>query len=331
MCIYEGTADAIRKNLASFKKCNSNYFLILSGDQLYNMDLFSMITFSKKKNADLTIAALPVRESEAKRMGLLKIDNTGDVLDFYEKPTDPKVLKQYRLEDNFLESRNIPVNKEHHYLGSMGIYVFKREALFHLLENYPEADFGKHLIPAQISRGKTAAFYYNGYWEDIGTISSYYTATLALTNNHLGLDLYNEALPIFSNSVYLPCARITNTKVEHSILSQGSIIEAKEISHSMLGLRSIVKKGTVIKHSIIIGNQFYSPPNSLKDALPESFTIGEDCHIERAILDEHVKIGNRVQLVNKNKLQHYDGPGIFIRDGIIVVSSGTVLPDDFVL
>lgn len=331
MCIYEGTADAIRKNLDVFKKCSSDYFLILSGDQLYNMDLFAMIAFAKKKNADLTIAALPVRENEAKRMGLLKIDQTYDILDFFEKPSDPKILKHYRLDESFLESKKIPHRKEDFYLGSMGIYVFKRNVLFNLLENHSEEDFGKHLIPAQIAKGKTAAFYYNGYWEDIGTIASYYEATLALTRNHLGLDLYNESLPIFSNNVYLPCARITDTKVENSILSQGSIIEAKEISHSMLGLRSVVKKGTIIKNSIIVGNQFYSPPDSLQGALPDQFSIGENCHIEKAILDEHVKIGNNVQLINKNKLQSYDGPGIFIRDGIIIVSSGTTLPDGFIL
>lgn len=331
MCVYQGTADAIRKNLPAFKKCTSEYFLILSGDQLYNMDLFAMIEFAKKKNADLTIATLPVREKEAKRMGLLKIDETYDVLDFFEKPSDPKILKNYHLDEKFLDAKKIPHHKEPIYLGSMGIYVFKRKALFDLLEVNSEDDFGRHLIPTQIAKGNTAAFYYNGYWEDIGTISSYYEATLALIRNHLGLDLYNESLPIFSNSVHLPCARVTDTKVEHSILSQGSIIEAKEITHSMLGLRSVVKKGTTIKDSIVIGNQFYSPPNSLKDSLPDQFSIGENCHIEKAILDEHVKIGNNVQLVNKNKLQNYDGPGIFIRDGIIVVSSGTTLPDGFIL
>lgn len=331
MCVYQGTADAIRKNLAAFKKCTSNYFLILSGDQLYNMDLFAMIEFAKEKKADLTIATLPVKEKEATRMGLLKISPSYEVLDFFEKPSDPNILQHYRLDQTFLTQHKNLQTKDNLYLGSMGIYVFKREALFDLLENHREEDFGKHLIPLQITKGKTAAFYYDGYWEDIGTIASYYEASLALTKNHLGLDLYNESLPIFSNSVYLPCARISNTKVEHSILSQGSIIEAKEVTHSMLGLRSIVKKGTVIKNSIIIGNQFYSPPHSLKNALPDQFSIGENCLIEKAILDEHVKIGNNVQLINKDNLTTYDGPGIFIRDGIIIVASGTTLPDGFTL
>ena len=213
----------------------------------------------------------------------------------------------------------------------MGIYVFKRDVLFNLLETDTRADFGKYLIPTQIKNGKTAAFYYNGYWEDIGTISSYYEATLALTKNHLGLDLYNEALPIFSSAVHLPCARVTNTKIDHAILSQGSMIDAKEISYSLLGLRCIIKEGTVIKNSILVGNQFYAPPTNWTPQLPADFTIGRNCYINKSIIDEHVQIGDNVQLINKNNLQTYDGDGIFIRDGIIVVSAGTTLPDGFVL
>lgn len=328
---YKGTADAIRKNIKAFKECQSEYFLILSGDQLYNMDLHAMVKFAKAKKADLTIAALPVKEKEAKRMGLLRIDDTYDVMDFVEKPEDPKVLKNYRLSEEFLKKKKLKDPKEHHYLGSMGIYIFKREALFRLLEEDNREDFGKHLITSQIQKGSTASFYYDGYWEDIGTISSYYEANLALTRNHLGLDLYDEAFPIFANPVNLPCARVCQTKVENSILCQGSHIEAEEISHSMLGLRSKVKKGTIIRNSIIMGNQFYSPPSTLADHLPDSFSIGENCLIENAIIDEHVKIGNNVKLINKDKLQRYDSDGIYIRDGIIIVSSGMNIPDNFTL
>lgn len=331
MSIYQGTADAIRKNLPAFESCTSEYFLILSGDQLYNMDLFSMIEFTKKKNADLTIATLPVTKKEAHRMGLLKINQDEDILEFYEKPQEAAILDHYQLDAKFLSSKGLAKTSEPHYLGSMGIYVFKKEALFRLLKEDSREDFGKYLIPNQIKKGKAAAFYYDGYWEDIGTISSYYDATLSLTKNQLGLDLYNESLPIFSHNVHLPCARVSSTKVEHSIVSQGSLIDAKEISHSMLGLRSVVKKGSIILNSIIMGNQYYTPPTSLKEKLPSEFTIGENCLIKNAIIDEHVKIGNNVKLINEQKLQSYDGKGIYIRDGIIVVSSGTSIPDNFVL
>lgn len=329
--MYQGTADAIRKNVPVFENCTSDYFLILSGDQLYNMDLFAMLEFAKKKDADLTIAALPVQEKEATRMGLLKINSQSDILEFFEKPSDPKILNSFELGSDFFKNKQTPHFSGKAYLGSMGIYIFKRDALFKLLKEDLREDFGKNIIPNQIKKGKSAVFYYDGYWEDIGTIASYYEATLALTRNQLGLDLYNEALPIFSHMVNLPCARINHTKVEHSILSQGSIIDAKEISNSLLGLRSIVKEGTVISHSIVMGNQYYTPPVSLKDKLPSEFSIGKNCHIEKAIIDEHVKIGNNVKLINKQKLHNYDGNNIYIRDGIIVVPSGSVLPDGFVL
>jgi glucose-1-phosphate adenylyltransferase len=331
MNIYKGTADAIRQNLETFKKCTSEYFLILSGDQLYNMNLYAMIEFAKEKKADLTIAALSVKEKEAKRMGLLKINPSSEILEFYEKPQEAHILESFKLKEDFLSKKGIHSKDEPYYLGSMGIYVFKRETLFSLLENDSREDFGKYIIPKQIKKGNCAAFYYDGYWEDIGTIGSYYEASLALTQNKLGLDFYDESLPIFGNAENLPSARITGTSIQNSILSQGSIIEAKEISHSMLGLRSVVKKGTTIKSSILIGNDYYLPPKTQSDLLPDQFSIGENCLIEKAIIDQHVKIGNNVQLINKNKLQTYDGKGIFIRDGVIVVSSGTCIPDGFVL
>lgn len=328
---YHGTADAVRKNIAVFKECNCNYFLILSGDQLYNMNLFQMIAFSKEKNSDLTIATLPVKEEEAKRMGLLKINETNDILDFVEKPQDPKILKNYRLSKQELKKTHLQDINEHYYLGSMGIYLFKKEVLIEMLEKLPSEDFGKHIIPQKINEGSCSAFFYDGYWEDIGTISSYYKANLALTRNSLGLDLYNEALPIFAGKVNLPSARICHSKLEHSIISQGSVIEASEISHSLLGLRCLVKKESVIKNSILIGNQFYTPPQSLKNVLPPQFSIGTNSFINNAIIDEHVFIGNNVKLTNEKNIQHFDGNGIYIRDGIIIVTSGTSIPDNFVL
>lgn len=328
---YHGTADAVRKNLSTFKDCNCEYFLILSGDQLYNMNLYQMVKFTKEKQADLTIATLPVKEQEAKRMGLMKINEECDILDFVEKPQEMNVLKNYRLSKDYLKKVNIDDPDDHYYLGSMGIYLFKKDVLIDLLESTHAEDFGKHLIPEQINKGKACAFYYNGYWEDIGTISSYYQANLALTKNALGLDLYDESLPIFANSVHLPSARVSKTKLENSIVSQGSIIEADEISHCLLGLRCCVKKGTVIQNSILLGNQFYKPPESLKEKLPSDFCVGENCIIKNTIIDEHVNIGNNVKLTNEKNLKTFDGDGVFIRDGIIIVTSGTQIPDNFVL
>jgi glucose-1-phosphate adenylyltransferase len=327
---FKGTADAVRQNLDHLLKAPIDYFLILSGDQLYNMNYEEIINFAKQQDADAVIATLPVREAEARRMGLLKIDEHYFIKDFYEKPTDPKVLKDYQAPHSLIEkehyghSPNTP-----YYLGSMGIYVFKRSALISLLKEEGD-DFGRHLIPLQVKRGKTFAFLFKNYWEDIGTISSYYNANLALTTNDHCLDVYDENHPIFTFPHHLPSPMIRDTIIRDSLISQGSIIEAKEITHSVVGIRSHIKKGTVIRDSIILGNHFLTPPFHQTLNSSEQLTVGENCLIQKAIIDEHSQIGNNVQLINKANVQHYDGDGIYVRDGIMIVTTGTKLPDHFV-
>lgn len=315
---FEGTADAIRQTLPTILKAPVDYYLILSGDQLYNIDFADMFAFAEKTNADLTIASLTVEEEDAKRMGLLQLDEKANVVDFYEKPQEEAILKKFRL----------PNSK---YIGSMGIYIFKRDALIKLLQEDTREDFGQHLIPTEIAKGKkTVAYLYNGYWEDIGTIQSFYNANLALIKGNGGLDAYNEKNPIFARPNHLPGPRIKEAKVTHSILSDGAIIEGKEIHNSIIGIRCHVGKGTIIRDSIIMGSHSYNPPKQYKEG-PKKYGIGQNCLIEKAIIDEHVYIGNNVQLINKKNLSTYDGDGIFIRDGIIVVASGTVIPDNFTL
>ncbi len=315
---FLGTADAVRKNIEHLQKVPVEYFLILSGDQLYNLDLIQMVEFAKEKKADLVIASLPVKEKEAKRMGLLQISSENKIIDFFEKPQDPLILEKFRF-------KTVENEKKPMYLGSMGIYVFRKEALIRLLTEEGH-DFGKDLIPKKIKEHNSFAFLYDGYWEDIGTVASYYEANLALTSQINCLDLYDLWNPIYGLQKPLPSALIKGTKIENSIISQGSIIEAEEISHSLIGIRSRIGKKTRIKDSIIIGDYSEQSENELSP-----FSIGENCLIEKTIIDEDVIIGNHVELSNKKKLLHYDGNGIFIRDGIIVVASGTTIPNGFTL
>lgn len=324
---YEGTADAVRKNLDELSKLPIDYFLILSGDQLYNMDLEAMVQFAYEKDADLTIASLPVGESVASRFGLLNIDNESNIIDFIEKPKDPNILNKFEIPEDFVETHDVHCVHPPCFLASMGIYVFKKEVLINLLKENDGKDFGKHIIPGKLKKGKGTAFLYQGYWEDIGTISSYYEANLSLTTNDLGLDLYNEVLPIYAHNHYLPGARLTNTTIKDSIICDGAIIEGKEVTHTIVGVRTVISKGTTIKDSILLGNKSYSNVN---DATSH-YTIGENCQIEKSIIDLDVTIGNNVKLVNKDNLKTYDGDGIYIRDGIIIVTSGTTLPDNFSL
>lgn len=327
---FNGTADAVRQNLEHLEKTNTEYFLILSGDQLYNMNFTEMLQFAIKEDADMVIASIPVEEREAKRMGLLKIDSSCRALDFIEKPSDPAIIKKFALEPSFLKGHEITHPEATHYLGSMGIYIFKRKALFDLMKEKGD-DFGRELIPIQFKKGKTSAYVYKGYWEDIGTISSYYEANLALMQRKHCLNTYDEHNPIFTHPHNLPSPLIRDTVINRSIISQGSIIEAKEISNSIIGIRINIKKGSIIRDSIILGTLFNEPFLNHEDLLPRQSSVGENCLIEKAILDEHTTIGNNVQLVNKKNQQKYDGDGIFIRDGIIIVTSGTHIPDNFIL
>lgn len=327
---FKGTADAVRKNWELLSKTPVEYFLILSGDQLYNINFAKMLEFAKKTKADLVVATLPVEESEAKRMGLMNITSKSLIKDFVEKPKDPEVLKKYQIPEKLAKSwhkdSSTPL-----YLGSMGIYIFKKEVLAKLLKEAGD-DFGHDLIPLQVKKGNTYAFVYDGYWEDIGTIGAFYKANLALTEekeNHL--NIYDEKNPIFTKCDQLPEAEIKGTKISDSLISPGSIIEAKEIRHSIIGVSSCIHKGTVIKDSVILGNHYYPESYPKDQPLTTYFSIGENCIIEKAIIDEHTHIGNHVRLVNQNNLTKYDGDGVYIRDGIIVVTSGAVIPDGFTL
>jgi len=325
---FKGTADAVRKNLPTILKSSADYFLILSGDQLYNMNFQDMLHFAQLRKADLTIASLPVAKKEAKRMGLLKIDKEGSILSFAEKPAESR-LDEFLLPSSFYKEWNLPLPKEPSYLGSMGIYVFTREALVSLLEQDQRDDFGYHLIATAVKERKTSAFVYCGYWEDIGTVASYYEANLILTHSTEGLDIYDEKNPIYTRPTFLPGPKITRTKITQSVICEGCIIEAEEISHSVIGLRSHIKKGSILRDTVMLGNHFYMPPLHAGDKELHNYWVGENCLIEKAIIDEHVQIGDNVKLINKAKHTHFDGDGIFVRDGIIIVTAGTKLPNNF--
>lgn len=324
---FAGTADAVRKNLPTLLKTSADYFLILSGDQLYNINFQDMVRFAQSKKSDLTIASIPVLGKEAKRMGLLKINKNNIVTDFIEKPTDSAVLQKFELPESFFRDLQMQPPKEATYLGSMGIYVFKREALISLLQQDQRNDFGYHLISTAVKERSTAAYVYCGYWEDIGTVASYYEANLILTRSAEGLNTYDERNPIYTRPTFLPGPKIRQSKITQSIICEGCIIEAEEISNSVIGLRSHIKKGTVIRDTVMMGNHFYMPPHLEGQSHELDYWIGENCLIEKAIIDEHVQIGHNVKLTNKAKHVTYDGNGIYVRDGILIITAGTKIPD----
>lgn len=321
---FQGTADAVRQNLDYFIETPVDYFLILSGDQLYNMDFQEMVRLAKSSDADVIVAALPINASEAKRMGVLKINQQQFITEFCEKPQEDEKLQNLRQPIDDLTTPEKP------FLGSMGIYLFKREALIRFLSHKEHADFGKHLIPAAVKEGKAAAYLNQGYWEDIGTVGSFYEANMALTKSEPDFDCYDEHWPVYSNRYNLPGPKIFNTTIKNSIICEGCIVEADSVTHSILGPRTVIKSGCIIRDTYIMGNDFYIPPIHTS-RIPEQLHIDENCVIQKAILDKHVHLGKGVKLINKHNLDHYDGGDIFIRDGVIVVPRGISIPDGFIL
>ena len=330
---FQGTADAVRQNLKCFIEAPVDYFLILSGDQLYHMDYRRMVAQAYATDADLVIGALPIDAQAAKRMGVLQVNDRDQITDFAEKPQTERELQEFYCDEELQKKLGIQTNSKESYLGSMGIYLFKRSVLLDLMLDDPREDFGKHLIPSLVKEGNVYAFFHNGYWEDIGTLESFYAANMDLTLPQPSFDCYQEWSPLLALRNHLPGPKIFNTTIQNSIICEGSIIEADRVSHSILGPRSVVKKGTTIEHSYLMGNDFYHPPMKNTGSLPEELHVGTHCTIRRAIFDTNVYVGNGVQLTNKQKLTHYDDEkmGLYIRDGIIVARRGAHIPDGFCL
>ncbi|NGX55312.1 MAG: Glucose-1-phosphate adenylyltransferase [Chlamydiae bacterium] len=336
---YKGTADAVRQNLDYFSEVAADYFLILSGDQLYNINFREMINFGVEKDAGMVIAAQPVKTKDASRMGILKV-RPGDsqVVDFVEKPKEQAILDRFYTDDLTLHQMGASSSDGKPYLGSMGIYLFKRQTLFDLLLKDPREDFGKHLIRTQMEKKDVHAYLYDGYWEDIGTVEAYYHANLALTRHGddrtQGLQCYDETNVIMTKSYRLPGAKTTGAQINEALLCEGSIVEGDEITRSVIGVRSVIGKNTAIRHSVLMGNEYYERPPLATGQIAENPGIGRDCLISKAIIDENVSIGNGVQLINRAGHRDFetsgDQPKIYVRDGIIVVPRSTVIPDNFI-
>lgn len=326
---FQGTADAVRQNLEYILRSDANFFLILAGDQLYNFDFKPMLQLAKEKEADLVIAALPVDAMAASQLGILKVDDDSNIIDFFEKPGEKALLQKLKTAAQLFSKAGLSREGNKNYLGSMGIYLFKRSALIQLLKEDLREDFGKHLIPTQIVKGKTFAFLYDGYWEDIGTIEAFYKANMSLTEHEPAYDLYCHSNALFKSTHKLPSSKICKTLVEQSIICDGCLIEAAAISHSIIGQRSIIGCGTEIKNSYLMGNDYYE--TRIKDLKqhPEKPSIGKNCLIEKAIIDRNVCIGDNVQLVNKKGLKEFQDGYIHVKEGIIIVPEGTTIPNKY--
>jgi glucose-1-phosphate adenylyltransferase len=311
---YQGTADAVRKQLFEIQATGAAYVLILAGDHLYRMDYSSMAESHWERNADITVAVQPVSTSEAHRLGILKREANGRITDFVEKPKDPAI------QDKFI-SRDDP---ERPLLGSMGIYMFKTKVLNDLLMYHlRHDDFGGEIIPEAINSHEVHGFDFDGYWEDIGTIRSFYETNLLLTSANPPFNFYDPHSPIYTHARFLPGSIIEDSELRDVLIAEGCRVRKAEITHSIVGIRSQIAEGTIIKDSILMGADYYNAEKP-RGNLP--IGIGRNCHIEGAILDKNVRIGDHVIIRPFPRDKDIDSELYFVRDGIVVIAKDTELP-----
>jgi glucose-1-phosphate adenylyltransferase len=326
---YQGTADAVRQGLRHIGPFESDYVLILSGDQLYQMNFAEMLENHKKLGADISIATIPVGQREAPDFGILK-SGEGLVTSFIEKP------KKDLLPEWLSDTGELMRSKGRIYLASMGIYIFNRELLFKLLETeFPAAtDFGKEIIPQSISKYKVASYQYDGYWTDIGNIRSFFEANLDLTQELPDFNLFDNDNAIYTRPRMLPPAKISGTTLEQTVVAEGSIINASRIEHSVIGIRSRIGHGTTLVSTYIMGSDYYETLPEIALAQAGGYPllgIGDRCYIRNAILDKNVRIGNDVKINGGPQLENTDHALYTAKDGIVVVKKGAVIPNGFVI
>jgi glucose-1-phosphate adenylyltransferase len=327
---FQGTADAVRQSLRHISNMEFDYILILSGDQLYQMDFSDMMAAHKEKGADISIATIPVDDRDAPEFGILKTDENNFITSFIEKPK--KDLLPDWVSDTGAEMQKLGK----HYQASMGIYIFSKQVLYDLLnDKYPNAtDFGKEIIPESIVNHKVVGFQYDGYWTDIGNIYSFYEANLALTQEIPPFNLFDNTKTVYTRARMLPPAKISGTTLEKTIIAEGSIILASRMEQSVVGIRARIGHGTTVVNTYIMGNDYYETIDEMAQDKQKGLPligIGERCYIKDAIIDKNCRIGNDVRINGGAHLANTDHALYTVKDGIVVVKKQAVLPDGFVI
>lgn len=325
---FQGTADAVRQGLRHIAPFDSEYILILSGDQLYQIDFQDMLYSHKEKGADITIATIPVTGKEASEFGILKTED-GFITSFVEKP---KSGLENWVSDTGEEMRS----KGKVYLASMGIYIFNRQLMFDILqqEHKNSTDFGKEIIPDSIEKYKVASYQYEGYWEDIGNIPAFFHANLGLTKDLPEFNLFDNTKTIYTRARMLPPAKISGTRLDHALIADGCIINASHIENSVIGIRSRIGHDTSLKNTYIMGSDYYETLGDIEEdkqhGLPQ-LGVGNRCEIQNAIIDKNCRIGDNVRIIGGAHVEDGDFPLYAVKEGIIVLKKGAIIPNGFTL
>ena len=317
---FQGTADAVRKHIAHYHLDETEAVLILSGDHLYRMDYRDILKFHAEKGADVTIGTVPVPKKEVNQFGILQIQAGGRITAFREKPSPAERIGSFVVPAAVSEAFDMKARGDL-YLASMGVYVFKPKVLIELLVG-KEADFGREVIPKAIEKCKAYGYVFSDYWRDIGTIKAFYESSIELTRPNPPFNFFTSGSVIFTRARFLPSSKILGAHLTNALVADGCVIDEGRIEDSVIGLRSVIGRGTVIRRSVLMGNDFYEPDKRE----PHSLGIGKNCRIEKCILDKNVRIGNNVSITNPERIREKDGKHYYIRDGIVIIPKGVTIP-----
>ena len=321
---FQGTADAVRQSLRHMRRHYARDILILSGDQLYQMDYRQMLETHRRSGADCTVAVIPVAAEQASAFGILKMDVSGRITHFDEKPPRERLPSL---------ASDIP-GAGSAYLASMGIYIFERGTMERVLAQSDRVDFGRHIIPDAVPKLKVQAHVHRGYWEDVGTIDSYFQANLALTDPIPSFDFYQAERPVFSHPRFLPASKLEGCNIRSALVCEGCIMHGAEIDRSVIGIRSRIGSQVRIRNSLLIGADFYETLDEMSATEARGVPpvgVGSDSIIENAIVDKNARIGRGVRILNEAKLEHADGDNYFIREGIVIIPKNGVIRNGTVI
>ena len=313
---FQGTADAVRQAARHFARYEADYYLILAGDHLYRMDYGVMLDAHVDQDADITVAALPVDHHDAPGMGIFRFNGEGQIVGFEEKPNERRLDEIGSSTPPGTPFHGMHFDERKPFIASMGIYVFSREVLLELLQSTTVTDFGREIIPAALTTHRVRAYLHDGYWADVGTVESFYEANIGLTEPHAPFKFYDPKRPIYTHERFLPPSHMRSCRILESIVADGCFMEECTIDHSVVGIRTHISKGTQIKRSVLLGADMYESETTTP------LGLGRDVTLEGVIVDKNASIGDGARLVNAARVQHADGPGYFIRSGIIIVPKG---------
>ena len=323
---YQGTADAVRQNMRYFLERSFDYYLILSGDQLYRMDFRALLHQHIQSGADITLATKPVHRAHVSEFGIMQCGADRRIFRFEEKPKDAVMVQELRMSRELLRAVKLSEEDEL-FQASMGIYVFNRDVLVQCLDNNLE-DFGKHIIPQSIKDRHANAFIFQGYWEDVGTVRAFYEANLDLTDVVPEYSFFDTEAPIYTHPRFLPGSKVNGATLRQAIISDGCIISDAHIERSVIGIRSIIQSGATIKNSVVMGADHFEQDRPGAADVPP-IGVGKNCVIDRAIIDKNARIADGVVITPEGKPSNLDADNYFIRDGVVVVPKNAVIPAGF--